>query len=54
MCDSAGSQVTVESLDLEIDPRLDIHYADLKPQVNAYVQQLIQAVSYTHLRAHET
>ena len=35
-------QKAKESLDLEIDPRLDIHYADLKPQVNAYVQQLIQ------------
>ena len=34
-------QKAKESLDLEIDPRLDIHYADLKPQVNAYVQQLI-------------
>ena len=38
----AADKLVKESLDLDIDALLGIYHADLKPQVNAYVQQLMQ------------
>ena len=35
-------QLAKETLDHDIDPLVGVHYADLKPQVNSYIQQLIQ------------
>ena len=37
-----GDQLAKESLDHDIDPLVGFHYADLKPQVNSYIQQLVQ------------
>ena len=53
MWNSAGSPATVglreavdklakESLGLDVETLLGIDHADLKPQVNAYVKQLMQ------------
>ena len=38
----AADKLAKESLGLNIDALLGIYHADLKPQVNAYVQQLMQ------------
>ena len=38
----AVDKLAKESLDLDIDTPLGIYHAGLKPQVNAYVQQLMQ------------
>ena len=38
----AADKLAKESLDLNIDVLLGIYHADLKPQVNAYLQQLTQ------------
>ena len=35
-------QLTKETLDQDIDPLASVHYTDLKPLVNSYIQQLIQ------------
>ena len=35
-------QLAKETLDHDIDPVASIHYADLKPLVNTYIQQLVQ------------
>ena len=35
-------QSAKESLDHDIDPLARIHYADLKPLINSYIQQLVQ------------
>ena len=35
-------QVTKETLDQDIDPLANVHYTDLKPLVNSYIQQLVQ------------
>ena len=35
-------QLAKETLDHDIDPLVGVHYADLKPQVNSYIQQLVQ------------
>ena len=35
-------QLAKETLDHNIDPLVGVHYADLKPQVNSYIQQLVQ------------
>ena len=34
-------QLAKETLDHDIDPLVGVHYADLKPQVNSYIQQLV-------------
>ena len=36
------NQLAKETLDHDIDPLVGVHYADLKPQVNSYIQQLVQ------------
>ena len=35
-------QSAKESLDHDIDPLARVHYADLKPLINSYIQQLVQ------------
>ena len=35
-------QLAKETLDQEIDPLASVHYTDLKPLVNSYIQQLVQ------------
>ena len=35
-------QLAKETLDHDVDPLVGVHYADLKPQVNSYIQQLVQ------------
>ena len=35
-------QLAKETLDHDIDPLVGVHHADLKPQVNSYIQQLVQ------------
>ena len=35
-------QLAKETLDLDIDPLVGVHYADLKPLVNPYIQQQVQ------------
>ena len=35
-------QLAKETLDHDIDPLVGVHFADLKPQVNSYIQQLVQ------------
>ena len=35
-------QLTKVTLDHDIDTMADVHYADLKPLVNSYIQQLVQ------------
>ena len=35
-------QLAKETLDQDIDPLASIHYTDLKPLVNSYIQQLVQ------------
>ena len=35
-------QSAKESLDQDIDPLAKVHYADLKPLINSYIQQLVQ------------
>ena len=35
-------QLTKETLDQEINPLAGVHYTDLKPLVNSYIQQLVQ------------
>ena len=35
-------QLAKETLDHDIDPLVGVHYADLKPLVNSYIQQLVQ------------
>ena len=35
-------QLAKETLDHDIDPLVGVHYADLKPQVNSYILQLVQ------------
>ena len=35
-------QLAKETLDHDIDPLASVHYADLKPLVNSYIQQLLQ------------
>ena len=35
-------QLTKETLDQDIDPPASVHYTDLKPLVNSYIQQLVQ------------
>ena len=35
-------QLAKETLDLDIHPLMGVHYAGLKPQVNSYIQQLVQ------------
>ena len=45
-CDIEGNekvdQLTKETLDQEIDPLASVHYTDLKPLFNSYIQQLVQ------------
>ena len=45
-CDIEGNervdQLAKETLDQEIDPLAGVHYTDLKPLVNSYIQQLVQ------------
>ena len=36
------NQLAKESLAHDIDPLASVHYADLKPLVNSYIQQLVQ------------
>ena len=36
------NQLAKETLHHDIDPLVGVHYADLKPQVNSYIQQLVQ------------
>ena len=35
-------QLAKETLDQDIDPLASVHYTDLKPLVNSYIQQLVQ------------
>ena len=35
-------QLAKETLDHDIEPLVGVRYADLKPQVNSYIQQLVQ------------
>ena len=35
-------QLAKETLDQDIDPLASVHYTDLKPPVNYYIQQLVQ------------
>ena len=35
-------QLAKETLDQQIDPLAGVHYTDLKPLVNSYIQQLVQ------------
>ena len=35
-------QLAKETVDHDIDPLVGVHYADLKPLVNSYIQQLVQ------------
>ena len=35
-------QLAKETLDHDVDPLANAHYADLKPPVNSYIQQLVQ------------
>ena len=35
-------QLAKETLDQYIDPLASVHYRDLKPLVNSYIQQLVQ------------
>ena len=35
-------QLAKETLDLDIDPLASVHYTDLKPLVNSYIQKLVQ------------
>ena len=35
-------QLTKESLGHDIDPLTRVHYADLNPLINSYIQQLVQ------------
>ena len=35
-------QLAEETLDQDIDPLANIHYTNLKPLVNSYIQQLVQ------------
>ena len=35
-------QLAKETLDHGIDPLMGVHYADLKPLVNSYIQPLVQ------------
>ena len=37
-----ADRLAKEALEQEVDPRLKIHYADLKPLVNTYIQSLAQ------------
>ena len=40
--DEIVEQLAKETLDHDIDPLATVHYADLKPVVNAYIQQEVQ------------
>ena len=35
-------QLTKETLDQDIDPLASVHYTDMKPLVNSYIQKLVQ------------
>ena len=37
-----ADQLAKETIDHDIDPLVGVHYADLKPLVNSYIQQLVQ------------
>ena len=57
-----GSAVTIEALNIEVENRSDVTDDEVKEikEINQYLndspvdQQWLFAVSYTHLRAHET
>ena len=41
-CGIEGNDKGDQSLDLDIDPLARVHYANLKPLINSYIQQLVQ------------